>query len=193
VAANFYLNRTKGMFQSQELTAQEFGNTDPQYADYTFVTTATVPGNAVNIKGVELEGNHSLSFLPSLLKGFSVRESFMWNDPDQPIIGAATKIFSASLSYRRGPASLNLSGIWTDDKYRSTTPSYYAARVDLNVSGTYRIRKGCEAFFSFRNILNQPINVIVPGTLDKSGTYGMHSAIYVNNGFDGIVGLRVIF
>jgi TonB-dependent receptor len=193
VAANFYLNRTKGLFQSQELTAEEFGNTNPQYAGYTFVTTSTVKGDAVNIKGVELEGNHRLTFLPSPFKGFSVRESFLWNHPDQPIIGAATKILSASVSYRRGPASLNLSGIWTDDKYRSTTPSYYAKRIDLNVSGTYRLRKGCEAFFSFRNILNQPINVIVPGSLDPSGTYGMHSAIYVNNGFDGTVGLRVLF
>jgi TonB-dependent receptor len=193
VAANFYLNRTKGLFQSQELTAEEFGNTDPQYANYTFVTTSTVKGDAVNIKGVELEGNHRLTFLPSQLKGFSVRESFMWNHPDLPIIGAATKIFSASVSYTRGRASLNLSGIWTDDKYRSTTPSYYAKRVDLNLSGGYRIMKRCEAFFSFRNILNQPINVIVTGNLDPSGTYGMHSAIYVNNGFDGIVGLRFMF
>jgi TonB-dependent receptor len=193
VAANFYLNRTKGLFQSQELTAEEFDNTDPQYAGYTFVTTSTVGGDAVNIKGVELEGNHSLTFLPSPLKGFSVRESFMWNHPDQPIISAATRIFSASVSYKRGPASLNLSGIWTDNKYRSTTPSYFAKRVDLNLSGAYRIVKGYEAYFSFRNILNQPINVTVPGSLDPSGTYGTHSAIYVNNGFDGIVGLRVTF
>ncbi|MBO0862301.1 MAG: hypothetical protein J2P21_28155 [Chloracidobacterium sp.] len=72
-------------------------------------------------------------------------------------------------------------------------PPIKAKRVDLNLSGGYRIVKGLEAFFSFRNLLNQPINVIVPGSLDKSGTYGTHSAIYVNNEFDGSVGFRAIF
>lgn len=48
VAINFYMNRVKGLFQRQEMTAEEFGNTDPRYADYTFITTETVSGDAVN-------------------------------------------------------------------------------------------------------------------------------------------------
>src|SRR3546814_12441145 len=60
VAINFYMNKVKGLFQSQELTAEEYGNTNPLYDGYTFITTAKVPGDAVNIRGVEIEFNHAM-------------------------------------------------------------------------------------------------------------------------------------
>ncbi|RYG28903.1 MAG: hypothetical protein EON93_17680, partial [Burkholderiales bacterium] len=38
IALNYYQNRVKGLFQTQDMTAEEFGNTDPQLAGYTFRT-----------------------------------------------------------------------------------------------------------------------------------------------------------
>ena len=191
VALNFYMNRVKGLFQSQEMTAEEFGNTDPRYAGYTFVTTETVSGDAINIRGVEIEFNHAMTYLPGPLDGLSVRGSFMYNDPDVPIVRVADKVGTLSLSYKKGPVRLYFNSIWTDDKYRSTTPSWFARRLDASVSGAYRIDRNFEAFFSIRNLLTKPLNVMVPGSLATAKDIGDHSAIYVNNGTSGTIGIRI--
>src|SRR3546814_9277387 len=63
VAINFYMNKVKGLFQSQELTAEEYGNTNPLYDGFTFITTAKVPGDAVNIRGISDEHTSELQSL----------------------------------------------------------------------------------------------------------------------------------
>src|SRR5690606_35657116 len=158
VAVNFYQNQVKGLFQEQELTAEEFGNTNPLYEDYTFITTDTVSGDAVNIRGVEIEFNHAMTWLPSPLDGLSVRGSFMYNKPEEPIVRVADKVGTLSLSYKKGPVRLYVNGIWTGDKYRSTTPSWFAKRLDVSLSGAYQINRTFEAFFSVRNLLTRPLN-----------------------------------
>ena len=193
VAINLYMNRTKGLFQEQELTAEEFGYTGSQYADYTFITTTTVGGDAVNIKGVEFEFNHAMSYLPAPFDGLSIRGSYMYNDPDIPIVRVADHVGSFSVSYKKGPVKLYLNSIWTGDKYRSTTPSWFEQRIDMNLSGSVAFHRGWEAFFSVRNLLNESVNVIVPGSLASSGTLGDHSAIYVHNGRSGVIGVRARF
>lgn len=193
VAINFYMNKVKGLFQSQELTAEEFGNTDPLYADYTFITTDTVSGDAVNIRGLEFEFNHAMTWLPSPLDGLSIRGSFMYNDPEVPIVRVADKVGTLSLSYKKGPVRLYVNSIWTGDKYRSTTPSWFAERLDVSLSGSYQISRHFEAFFSIRNLLTRPLNVLVPGSLSDSGLVPDHSAIYVNNGTSGKIGVKARF
>lgn len=193
VAVNFYMNKVKGLFQEQDLTAEEFGNTDPRYASYTFITTTTVDENAIDIRGVEVEFNHSLSYLPSPLDGLSVRGSFMYNDPEVKIVRVADKVASLSLSYKKGPVQLFLNTLWNDDKYRSTTPSWFDRRLDVSLSGSLEVAPQVETFFSVRNLLNNPLNVIVPGSLATGGGVGDHSAIYVNNGTSGTIGVRARF
>lgn len=193
VAINFYQNKVKGLFQEQELSAEEFGYTGTEYANYTFVTTRTVSGDAVNIRGIELEFNHALSYLPAPLDGLSVRGSYMYNDPEVPIVRVADQVASFSLTYSKGPVKLFLNSVWTGDKYRSTTPTWFEERIDMNLSGSYAFAKRWEAFFSLRNLLNEPINVIVPGSLATTGTVGDHSAIYIHNGRSGTFGVRARF
>ncbi|WP_324749809.1 TonB-dependent receptor [Sphingomonas sp. LY54] len=193
VAINYYQNRVKGLFQTVDLTADEFGYTGEDYAGYTFRTTTTVSDEAINIRGWELEFNHALDYLPSPLDGFSVRGSFSINDPDVPIVQVADKLGTFSLSYRKGPVRLHLNTVWTDEKYRSTTPTWYAASWDVNLSGSVAVRRGLEAFFSVRNLLNNPRNVIVAGSVATSGELGDHSAIFHHTGTSGTIGLRARF
>lgn len=193
VAVNYYRNRVKGLFQTQDLTAEEFGYTGTDYADYIFRTTTTVGGEAINIQGYELEFSHAMDYLPSPFDGLSVRGSFMINDPEIPIVRSADKIGSLSLSYKKGPAKLYFNSVWTDEKYRSTTPSWFDAYWDTNLSGSYQIRKGWETFFSVRNLLNRSRNVIVPGSLATTGEAGDHSAIFIHGGMNATIGLRARF
>src|SRR5690606_13099585 len=137
-----------------------------------FRTTTTVDGDAIDIQGYELEFSHALDYLPSPLDGLSVRGSLMVNDPEVPIVRSADKIATFSLSYRKGPVKLYFNSVWTDYKYRTTTPSWFAPLWDTNLSGSYRFSSGWESFFSVRNLLNSERNVIVPGSLATSGPLG---------------------
>ncbi|MFT4090292.1 MAG: TonB-dependent receptor [Asticcacaulis sp.] len=193
VAINYYRNRVKGLFQTQELSADEFGYTGEEYADYLFSTTTTVDGDAIDIQGYELEFSHAMDYLPSPLDGLSVRGALMVNDPEVRIIRSADKIATFSVSYRKGPAKLYFNSVWTDEKYRTTTPSWFAAYWDANLSGSYRFPNGWESFFSVRNLLNRNRNVIVPGSLAKTGQIGDHSAIYIHGGMNTTIGLRARF
>jgi len=55
------------------------------------------------------------------------------------------------------------------------------------------MRKGWEAFFSVRNLLNRSRNVIVPGSLAPGDTTGDHSAIFIHGGLNATIGLRARF
>lgn len=193
VSLNYFQNRVNGLFQSEEMTAGEFGYTGDEYADYTFITTRTVDGDAIRIHGWELEFNHPMDYLPGALSGLSVRGSYTRNSPEIPIAGMADELGSVSLSWRHGPARLNLSGVWTGDKYRSTTPSWWAERWNTSLSGSFHLAKGVEAFFSVNNLLDQDVNVILPNSLWDEGTGGMHTAIYANNGRSANFGVRARF
>ena len=193
VSFGLYQNTVDGLFQAYEMTAAEFGNTNPELADYTFITTATVPGSAVSIRGAEFSFSHSMDYLPGPFSRLRARGSFTYNDPDIPIVRVANKIATLSVSYSDRKLKLNLNNVWTDDKYRSTTPSWFAARWDTSLNGSYKFYRNLEGFFSVSNLLNQNINVIVPGSLDPTGTLGDHSAINVHNGRNGQFGLRLRF
>ena len=197
IGINYYRNRVKGLFQAQEMTAEEFGYTGTDYQDYTFIRTDVVDGDAIDIQGWELEFSHAMDYLPGAWGGLSVRGSFMLNDPDVPLVRAADKIGTLSVSWQHGPARLYLNTVWTDDKYRSTTPSWFSEYWDTNLSGSYSFAEGWDAFFNIRNLLNRNRNVIVPNSLSPTGeihgSTGTHGAIYIHGGRNGTVGIRARF
>lgn len=195
----FYYNRIDGLADLQEgLTADQVGPAaggyaqDPAYAGYTYSTYRQL--GVVRIKGIEVAFQHSLTWLPAPFDGLSVRGGFMHNEPSQPITRVGKNIGSAALMYEKGPVRLNVNLLWNDDKYRSTTPSWFQARTDLSVSGRIRLVKHWEAYFSVNNLLSQPYNVMVPGALATTSTsLPNHSAIYVQNGRTGTFGIRARF
>ncbi|WHU04534.1 outer membrane beta-barrel protein [Sphingomonas sp. NIBR02145] len=197
--AGFYYNRIDGLADLQEgLSAAEVGSAaggyadDPSYADYTYTTYRQL--GVVSIKGIEVSFQHSLSWLPAPFDGLSVRGGFMHNEPSEPITRVGKNIGSAALMYEKGPVKLFVNMLWNDDKYRSTTPSWFQARTDLSVSGRIKLVKHWEAYFSVNNLLSQPYNVIVPGTLATSASsFPNHSAIFVQNGRTGTFGIRARF
>lgn len=194
VAVNYFQNKVKGLFQTDELTAAEFGYTGTDYADYMFRTTRTVDGGAIDIKGVEVEVNHSLDYLPGLLSGLTLRGSYTYTDPEVPIAGSARHLVSGSLAYKYRRLSLNLNGLWTGRKLNSaSTGSYIQPRVDLNLSGSYSIARNWRFFFSARNLLNENTLIMLPGIDTSGGAIGDHAGDYRAYGRSATVGIRAVF
>lgn len=194
IAVNYFRNDVKGLFQSEDLTAAEFGYSGSEYANYTFRTTRTVEGDSIKIQGVELEFNHAMDYLPAPLDGLTVRGSYTRLEPEEPIALSAKNLASLVLAYRKGPFSLNLNTLWTGRKLNSvTTGSFIAPRVDMFVSGSYAIRKGWSAFFSVRNLLNEPTNIMLPGVQTSNGPIGDHAGDYRHYGSTATIGLKAVF
>ncbi|HJV42279.1 TonB-dependent receptor [Caulobacter sp.] len=194
VSLNYFQNDVKGLFQSEDLTADEFGYTGGEYANYTFRTTRTVSGDSIKIRGMEAEFTHALDYLPSPLNGLTVRGSYTYLDPGEPIPLSAKHLTSLVLAYKKGPFSLNLNTLWTGRKLNSvSTGSYIAPRVDMFVSGAYAIRKGWQVFFSARNLLNEPTNIMLPGVQTSAGPVPDHAGDYRHYGKTATLGLRAVF
>lgn len=198
----FYYNRIKGLAVEQEYSADEAAKipalapyaTDPAYANYAFSTY--IQEDLTTIKGIEASFQHSFSWLPSPFDGLSVRGAFMHNEPNHPITRVGNNIGSAAVMYEKGPVRLYVNVLWNDDKYRSDTPSWFQARTDMTISGRIKIARHWETYFTVNNVLNAPYNVIVPASANASTAsagIGSYSAINVQNGRTGTVGIRARF
>ncbi|MFC4848006.1 carboxypeptidase regulatory-like domain-containing protein [Hephaestia sp. GCM10023244] len=197
-----YYNRIEGLAVRKEYDSSEAANipalapyaADPVYAGYAFATYAQQ--NVTTIKGIEASLQHSFTWLPSPLDGFSVRGAFMHNEPNQPIPRVGKNIGSAGLMYEKGPVRLYMNLVWNDDKYRSDTPTWFEARTDMTISGRFKITRHWETYFTVNNVLGSPYNVMIPGSAYPSTAaagFGDYSAIYVQNGRTGTVGIRARF
>jgi TonB-dependent receptor len=172
ISVNYFQNRIKGLIQTSEMTAQEFGYTGTEYADYTFRSTQTVDEDSINIHGWEFEFNHAMDYLPGPLSGLTLRGSYTKNNPEIPVYGMADKLASISASWKHGPARLDLNTVWNDDKARTETTWW-------------------EAFFRIGNLLDEDVNVIEQNANGDDGN--MYSARRTNFGRSGAIGIRARF
>lgn len=194
IAFNYYRNTVQGLFQTEDLTADEFGYTGAEYAGYTFRTTRTVDGDAIKIEGYEIEFNHSLAYLPGPWRGLTLRGSYTHTRPEVPIAGSAENFATLALAYKQGPLSLNLNTAWTGEKLNSvSTGSFIEPRVSMDMSGAMRLRTNWSLFFSLRNLLNEPTNIMLPGVENSGGYIPDHAGDFREYGRSGTMGLRVVF
>ena len=194
IAINYFQNKIEGLFQTEEMTAEEFGYTGSDYAGYTFRTTRTVPGDAIDIRGFEAEFTHALSYLPGPWSGLTVRGSYTHSRPEIPIAMSARNLASLSLAYRQGPLSLNLNTLWTGEKLNTpSSGSFNQPRVDANLSGAYQLRPGWRMVFSARNLFNEQSNVMLPAQDTTAGSIPDHAGAYLAYGRSATVGLRMTF
>lgn len=191
---NLYQNRIKGLFQSVDMSAADFGYGGDDYVDYTFRTTLNLPGEAIKVRGAELEYKYALDALPSALKGFTVGGSYTYNEAETTVEGLAPNMAALVLSYRRGGLGLTLNTKWVDDKlYRASDRVYIKGRVEMNLSGTYQLAKGWQAFFALRNLLDEPYVRVRPGGENSGGAFPDHANYYQKFGITGTLGLRATF
>jgi TonB-dependent receptor len=194
VAINYYRNKVKGLFQTEDLTAEEFGYAGTDYANYMFRTTRTAGGDAININGFEIEFNHALAYLPGVLSGLSVKGSYTQTNPEAPIALSARHFGSLALAYKKGPLSFNLNTVMTGRKLNSvSTGSFIEPRTDMSFSGAYAVRQNVRLFLSMRNLLNENTNIILPGVDTPNGPIGDHAGDYRAYGRSATLGLRLTF
>ncbi|MEN9637493.1 MAG: hypothetical protein RL077_5897 [Verrucomicrobiota bacterium] len=185
---NLYQNSVKGLFQTNQLTAQEFGNTDPDFTHYTFVTT--VPSNnQVTIRGLELDYSQSLSFLAAPLKGLNVRASYTRNYASTVTPNMSPHGVNAGLSYVFKRVSLYTSAGWRDDvPLNVTRTSFNRHRLPIDIGGTIKFTRRFDVFFTGRNLRSEPVI-----TLQKQGNAPALTTTYERTGATWTFGLKGTF
>lgn len=162
---------------------EDVGYDPSAYEGYTFRSAQNAPGTSTNI-GVTLEYDQQLTFLPGVLKGFGLRGSATFIDPDGERVNMPKQSANWGIRYSRGGFDIQLMGNW-QSKYRTSALSntettanngilYHADRQLWNLSASYRISRNFDLMLAGRNIFNAPdvIYSNIPGRVQQYSIYG---------------------
>lgn len=171
---------------------EDVGYDPGAYAGYTFRSAQNLPGTSTN-KGVTLEYDQQLTFLPGALRGLGLRGSITKIDPDGERVNMPKTAANWGVRYSYGKFDVQLTGN-AQGKYRtsalSNTPTfspngvlYHAARELWNVSASYKINKQFEVMLAGRNIFNAP-DVIYSNVRSRVQQYSIYGSMW-NVGIKG--------
>jgi len=148
-----------------DLTAEQFGNEDPDFANYTFRTQSNIQDRTVFTKNMDLSYRQTLGFIPSeYFRGITVFANFTRSYVTakggtglirRPNLAPYRVAGGVSYSYRRFSASYNV--IWADDKPESNTYGRYfreLTKVDLTLG--WKLTNNVSLYVQGRNIRNAP-------------------------------------
>jgi TonB-dependent receptor len=120
-------------------------------------------------RGIELNWEQHLSFLPSPLDGFEVTANYTYVDSEgQPRLGDHTKLpftspntFNLALIYQKYGVTLSLAGQYTDRNLSSVgstfrTDQYFDHRFVLDFAASYEFTKGLALYFNAKNLTDAP-------------------------------------
>ena len=188
LALNLFQNSVRGAFRTDQLSAAEFGNTEPAYAQYTFLTTTSSDAR-VMLRGLELEYSQHLSFLPGFLGGLNARASYTRNYADAVIPNLSPHGVNAGLGWSRGRLSLNASAAWRDYvPLNAAFTSFNRHRLPVDVGGSLQLSRRVTVFVTGRNVRSEPVV-----TFQRSGTAPAVPTTYEVTGAIWTFGLKGVW
>jgi TonB-dependent receptor len=156
LSVSLFQNNVRNLHISNTLTASEFGNTDPDYVDYLFVTTDN-SSQHVQIRGMEFEYSQSLSFLPHPFKRLGVRAAYTRNYAEVITPNLTPHAVSGGLNYSLGRLGANVNWTWAHDVPLSNTGlSYRRHRANLDAGLSWRLTNHLSFSANARNLTNSP-------------------------------------
>ncbi|MES1195276.1 MAG: TonB-dependent receptor, partial [Opitutus sp.] len=157
----FVASRTRvtNKFTQARLTSDEFGNTDPDFADYTFVSWSNIPMPTV-YNSLEYSYQQYLSFLPRVLQGTSVTLSytntFLDNQTNPKVLGVIPHTVKGTINYRLKKFSMSFSTIWQSDSNEYQAGNrYQLANTKCDLTANYQITDRLQVFLAGRNIFEE--------------------------------------
>lgn len=152
------------------------------YPTATDVKTYVNTDQRVKVRGLEIEYIQALTFLPRILRGFTVRGSYTRTYSEIPTTGLAPHIVSGSVSYTHGKFSANINSNWTGDYLQTastTAPTYRRHRSEVGAGASWRLNKVFSLSATARNIFNthqiemqQLIDKSAPAVLSRDDVWG---------------------
>jgi TonB-dependent receptor len=154
------------------LTSEEYGNDNPDYASYEFISFSNVPA-PVTYNSMEYSYQQYLTFLPRVLQSTFVSASYTRTYVDKPdttvLLGIIPHTFKGTIGYGYKRFSLSFSGIWQADSgpYQAVN-HYQKANTKCDLTGSIHLTQKVSLFFAGRNVFQQSHRLmeISPGNPD---------------------------
>ena len=144
---------------SDRLSAEEYGNDDPDYQSYEFVSFGNAPA-PVTYNSMEYSYQQYLTFLPRLFQGTSVTASYTRTYVEQPagttLLGIFPHTLKGTLRYRLNRLNLSFSAIWQSDSgpYQAAS-RYKMANTKCDLTADFRLTERLSLFAAGRNIFEE--------------------------------------
>lgn len=185
-------NKVTNKTLSKTLTSEEYGNTDPTYDGYEFISYSSAP-LPITYNSMEYSYQQYLSFLPRALQGTSLTGSYtrtyVDTPPGQVILGVIPHTLKGTLSYSNLRFKLSFSTIWQDDSGPFQAANRYQKRnVKCDFSGSITLTEKLSFFFAGRNIFEEPHLLMEKSAGNRDVLYR-----YENYGTNWTFGIRGSF
>jgi outer membrane receptor protein involved in Fe transport len=171
---------------------EDVGYNPSDYAGYTFRSAQNLPGTSTN-KGLTLEYDQQLTFLPGAFRGLGLRASITKVDPDSERVNLPKTSANWGLRYSYGKFVVQLTGNYQSSARTSAlsnTPTtanngilYRASRELWNVSASYKINRRFEVMLAGRNIFNAP-DIVYSNVRSRVQQYSIYGSMW-NVGIKG--------
>lgn len=191
VSVSFNMVETTNFIQTKTLTAAEFGNTDPDFDSYNFITKENLPG-LNRFKNFEFNYQQTLGFLPSeYLRGINVGATYTRSYANVLKNNLAPHRWTGRFGYNYRRFGGNISFIWTDDRPIDTVAyRYWGAMTKFDASLSWKFSNYATFFVQARN----PTNVkdiryeTPPGAAKGANKHLRHMEEYGDNWIFGVRG-----
>ena len=146
------------------------------YADEALIP---INGDEAEVRGIELNYQQSLSFLPGWLDGLLVGLNYTYTDSEGTVDGrtirlpaSAENTWNLSLGYEKGPISLRATAAYRDlylDELGDSPEEdrYVEDHLQLDLSAKYRVTAQLQVFAQFVNLGDEPYVAYQPGPGSK--------------------------
>jgi TonB-dependent receptor len=150
-------NEATNFIRTLSYTATEFGVDDPDYAAYTFNSTANST-ELQRFRNFDFNYTQMLGFLPSeYLRGLSVGANYARSYANQRRGRLAPHRVSARLGYSYQRFNGSISAIWIDDRPQDATFNnrFWGAMTKIDLALTWKLNRYASLYVQGRNITNQ--------------------------------------
>ena len=156
VSIAFIQDEATNFIVSRNYTAQEFGVDDPNFSNYTFISTTNTVG-LQRYKNMDLNYNQTLGFLPSpYLRGLNLSATYSRSYANQRRNNLAPHRFTGRLGYNYKRFNAGVGLVWIDDKpVDGVYGRIMGAMTKLDLSASYRLNNWATLFVQARNPTNQ--------------------------------------
>ncbi len=182
-------SKVRDLQEGDSLTAAEYGNTDPAYDSYDFISFSNA-GAPVTYRSMEYSYLQYLSFLPKVLQGTSLNLSYTRTYTSRRVTGVVPHAIKGGLSYRYKRLSLRFNAVFRDDSpwFQSSTNRYLKANAKFDLSGSLQLTDHFSLYFSGRNVFEEPHRIFEtsagnPDVVWRYENYGSNWSFGVKGSF----------
>ena len=162
----------KNLRTDTEYSAAEWGITDPLFADWTVLSSASGEGSR-RFRSLEVAWRQQLTFLPLALRNTTVHTSYTRTYASERRRGLTPHTVSGGFDFRYRWLGFGIRGVWVDDAPWSNATRYRRHNAKFDGNFDLKLSRRLTAFVQARNILNESHRVFeASGLLWREENYG---------------------